>query len=149
MTLVPIYNRILIPNGRMFILTEQYKAITGQQPEVGERLILLASKSQEGWQELKEEKFFPIGVNGAIQEVNANGYCIIKTADRVSLESIDDKGMFHAEINISRLMESEELSPEIETPRVERMKSKLYEFLSTVQWGVMAKSYIQGMNTIG
>jgi ATP-dependent Lon protease len=149
MTLVPIYNRILIPNGRIYIQSEQYRTITGQQPEVGERVILLSCREADGWQDLKLENFFPIGLNGAILEVSNNGYCVVKTADRVLLESIDDKGMFHAELNISRLPESEGLAAEVEKPRVERMKQKLYEFLGTVRWGVMAKSYLQGMETVG
>ncbi len=149
MTLVPIYNRILIPNGRIYIQSEQYRTITGQQPEVGERVILLSCREADGWQDLKMENFFPIGLNGTILEVSGNGYCVVKTADRVLLESIDDKGMFHAELNISRLPESESLTAEIEKPRVDRMKQKLYEFLGTVRWGVMAKSYLQGMETVG
>lgn len=149
MTLVPIYNRILIPNGRIYILNEQYRTITGHIPEVGERVIILVSKESDSWQELNQDSFYPVGVNGTISEVSANGYCIIRTADRVTLQSIDGKGAFHAEINISRLLESETLSEEIEKPRVERMKRKLYEFLGTVQWGVMAKSYIQSLETVG
>lgn len=149
MTLVPIYNRILIPNGRIYILNEQYRTITGHVPEVGERVIILVAKESDSWQELSQDSFYSVGVNGTISEVSANGYCIIRTADRVTLQSIDGKGAFHAEINISRLPESEELSEEIEKPRVERMKRKLYEFLGTVQWGVMAKSYIQSLETVG
>lgn len=41
------------------------------------------------------------------------------------------------------------MDPEIEQPRVNRMKQKLYEFLSTVPWGVMAKSYLKNMESVG
>lgn len=149
MTIVPVYDRIIIPNEKIYIATDYYKQVTGKQPEVGERTILLISREQDSWQELNEEGFYPIGVNGVISEVSGNGFIKVKSGDRVHVEFVGGDTAFHSEISMYRIPDSETLAPEVEAPRVERMKGKLYEFLSSVQWGVMAKSYIQGMETVG
>ena len=149
MTLVPIYNRIIIPNGKVYIISDRYRMVTGQLPQVGERVILLLSREEDSWKELTEEGFYPVGVGGTVTDVSKNGYCIVETSDRVSLDAINGKGAFHAELSISRIPDEEEMDPEIEQPRVNRMKQKLYEFLSTVPWGVMAKSYLKNMESVG
>lgn len=149
MTIVPVYDRIIIPNEKIYIATDYYKQVTGKQPEVGERTILLISREQDSWQELTEEGFYPIGVNGVISEVSGNGFIKVKSGDRIHVEFVGGDTAFHSEISMYRIPDSEALDPEVEKPRVERMKGKLYEFLSSVQWGVMAKSYIQGMETVG
>lgn len=149
MTIVPVFDRIIIPNEKIYIATDYYKQVTGKQPEVGERTILLISRERDSWQELNEEGFYPIGVNGVISEVSGNGFIKVKSGDRVHVEFVGGDTAFHSEISMYRIPDSETLTPEVEKPRVDRMKGKLYEFLSSVQWGVMAKSYIQGMETVG
>lgn len=149
MTIVPVYDRIIIPNEKIYIATDYYKQVTGKQPEVGERTILLISRERDSWQELNEEGFYPIGVNGVISEVSGNGFIKVKSGDRVHVEFVGGDTAFHSEISMYRIPDSESMNPEVEKPRVDRMKGKLYEFLSSVQWGVMAKSYIQNMETVG
>lgn len=149
MTIVPVFDRIIIPNEKIYIATDYYKQVTGKQPEVGERTILLISRERDSWQELNEEGFYPIGVNGVISEVSGNGFIKVKSGDRVHVEFVGGDTAFHSEISMYRIPDSETMDPEVEKPRVDRMKGKLYEFLSSVQWGVMAKSYIQGMETVG
>ncbi|MDO4384244.1 MAG: endopeptidase La [Eubacteriales bacterium] len=149
MTIVPVFDRIIIPNEKIYIATDYYKQVTGKQPEVGERTILLISRERDSWQELNEDGFYPIGVNGVISEVSGNGFIKVKSGDRVHVEFVGGDTAFHSEISMYRIPDSETMDPEVEKPRVDRMKGKLYEFLSSVQWGVMAKSYIQGMETVG
>ena len=68
MTLVPIYNRIIIPNGKVYIISDRYRMVTGQLPQVGERVILLLSREEDSWKELTEEGFYPVGVGGTVTD---------------------------------------------------------------------------------
>ena len=64
-------------------------------------MILLRSRERGHWKELTEEGFYPVGVGGTVTDVSKNGYCIVETSDRVSLDAINGKGAFHAELSIS------------------------------------------------
>ena len=149
MKILPVYNRIVVPHGKVYFPNDYYKKAAGGAPEEGERVVFLFAKESESWQEMTDDSFYPVGVTGVIQEVNPNGYCVIKTADRVNLDAITVKGMFHVELNITRRPDIEDADPEQDAKRLERMKNKLFEFLATVQWGAMARSYIQQMDSIG
>ncbi|MBQ6621993.1 MAG: endopeptidase La [Mogibacterium sp.] len=149
MTIVPVYNRIIVPHSNIYLPNEAYKQMTGQEPAENEKVYFLISRESESWQDMNDESFYPIGVSGVVAEVNPNGYCVVKTADRVNLDSITVRGMFRVELTITRRPEIEDNDPEMDSKRLERMKSKIMEFLSHTQWGAMARSYVNQQNSIG
>ena len=91
MTVLPLYNVMLIPETNLYIQTEAYKNMAGKDPEVQERLILAALKEPKKRSEITEDDIYPIGVSAIITEVNENGYVAIRTKKRADISDITDR----------------------------------------------------------
>lgn len=44
MTVLPVYNRILVPNTTIYLQRELYHMLAGKEPVQGERLLMLVEK---------------------------------------------------------------------------------------------------------
>ena len=44
MTVLPVYNILLVPHSRLYLRTGLYKSISGREPEIGEEVTLLVAK---------------------------------------------------------------------------------------------------------
>lgn len=148
MTIIPIYNLIVMPNSRMFFQIDNFKVLSGSDPRVDEKVVFLIMKESQGWQELTEDSFYPIGVSGKISEVNANGYVTVETADRVNLDSVLVNGPYNIELNLSRRVDTDHINPGEEHERLERIKSDMMDLVSEFQWGSVARNYIVQFQTI-
>ena len=88
MAVVPVYNSILVPESTFVLQTDYYKKMTGKVPNQGEKVTVILCRENLPREELTEDSFYPIGVQGSISEVNQNGYIVIRTGSRVNLNEI-------------------------------------------------------------
>lgn len=149
MTIVPIYNLIVMPNARIYFQIDNFKALSGSDPKAGEKVVFLIMKESLNWADLSEDSFYPVGVSGKISEVNSNGYIVVDTADRVNIDSVIVNGLYHIELNLSRRLDSDRLNSKEESERLSRIKKDLSALVADFQWGMMAKSYIMRFQSIG
>ncbi|MBQ6312088.1 MAG: hypothetical protein IJI30_02225, partial [Lachnospiraceae bacterium] len=68
MTVLPVYNRILVPNTTIYLQRELYHMLAGKEPVQGERLLMLVEKKKQNWDELTNDSFYPIGMTGTISD---------------------------------------------------------------------------------
>ena len=47
MTVLPVYNRILVPNTTIYLQRELYHMLAGKEPVQGERLLMLVEKKKQ------------------------------------------------------------------------------------------------------
>ena len=73
MIILPLYNRQLIPDGRLFFSTEEFRQYTGSFAQ-GDKVVLFQMKEKEKHSSLSEDNYFPIGVSGTLQEISPDGY---------------------------------------------------------------------------
>ena len=59
---------------------------------------------------MTEERFFPIGVTGYVNEVNPGGYVVIRTAGRVNLDIIGINPDHTIDLTVSRRLTEIEIS---------------------------------------
>lgn len=148
MTIVPIYNLIVMPNAKLYLQVDNFRQLSGSEPKVDEKIVFLMLKKRQTWQEMTEDSFYPIGVSGKISEVNDNGYLIIKTENRVNLDSVIVTVQYHVELNLSKRSDSDHIDKAEEAEHLTRIKKELMDLVSEYQWGMMAKSYIMRFGSI-
>ena len=149
MTVLPVYNRILVPHTTMYLQRELYRMLAGKDPVENEKLVMLVEKKKQGWDELTDDSFYPIGMTGTISDVSNGEFIIISSGERINIESVHIVGPYNIELNVSRRAEVEDANEEEELLRLSKMKESLTTFLSHFQWGAMLQNYMSQWDSIG
>ena len=149
MTVLPVYNILLVPHSRLYLRTGLYKSISGREPEIGEKVTLLVAREPAARMELTHESFYPIGLSGVTCEVNDEGYIVIETGSRLDVESVENIGPDRMDVIMSRREDTDELSPEEDRRRAEEVKDALRRFSAQIPWGEAARAYIDQWDTLG
>ena len=123
MTVVPVYNAVVVPDSNIFFAIDAYKKMTGRAPFEGEKVILMMLRADDSREDLEKDSFYPIGVSGVITEVNAGGYLVIRTHGRVHFDEITVYSDHTIELSVSRRPDVEDLDPAYEAERLEKLKN--------------------------
>ena len=149
MTVLPVYNRILVPNTTIYLQRELYHMLAGKEPVQGERLFMLVEKKKQNWDEITNDSFYPIGMTGTISDTGNSEFIVISSGERVNIESVQIVSKYNIQLNVSRRAEIDDVNEEEEMLRLSQMKEKLTSFLAHFQWGPMLQNYMSQWNSIG
>ena len=149
MTVVPVYNVIIVPDSNIFFAIDAYKKMTGRAPFEGEKVILMMLRANDSREDLEKDSFYPIGVSGVITEVNAGGYLVIRTHGRVHFDEITVYSDHTIELSVSRKPDEDDLDPAYEADRLEKLKKVVIEYTSQFQWGTLTRAYAEQWTNIG
>ena len=149
MTVVPVYNVLVVPDSNIFFAIDAYKKMTGRAPFEGEKVIMMMLHADDNREDLKKESFYPIGVSGIITEVNAGGYLVIRTHGRVHFDEITVYSDHTIELSVSRKPDIEDLDPAYEEDRLLKLKNVVIEYTSQFQWGALTQAYAEQWTNIG
>lgn len=151
MTVLPLYNVMLIPETNLYLQTQAFTAMTGKEPENQERLIIAAEKSPKKREEITEDDLYPIGVSGIITEINSdNGYIVIRTKKRADITDVTIFADHTINVTATRREDTpdEEVSPDEERARLDKMKQALVGYFANSQYGNLSRGYIAQFNSI-
>ena len=149
MTVVPVFNVVVVPDSNIFFAIDAYKKMTGRAPFEGEKVILMMLRANDSREDLEKDSFYPIGVSGVITEVNAGGYLVIRTHGRVHFDEITVYSDHTIELSVSRKPDEEDLDPAYEAERLEKLKKLVIEYTSQFQWGSLTRAYADQWSNIG
>ena len=85
MTIVPVYNQVILPDSKIYFQRENLMTLSNEEPKIKEEVIFLVLRENRENEHLSLNDFYPIGVIGTIEETN-NNYVLIKTHDRVKIK---------------------------------------------------------------
>ena len=148
MVVIPIYNLLLVPDANIYLKSDQYRHLARRYAEVNDRVVLLSCKKEEHRKDMTEDSFFPIGVTGFVNEVNPEGYVVIRTTGRVHLDTVGINPDHTIELTISRCEEIEDLDEGVERKHFERLKEDLKENWQGFEWGEQAMGYLNQFHSI-
>ena len=148
MVVIPIYNLLLVPDANIYLKSDQYRHLARRYAEVNDRVVLLSCKKEEHRKDMTEESFFPIGVTGFVNEVNPEGYVVIRTTGRVNLDIIGMNPDHTIDLTVSRCEEIEDLEEGVEQEHFERLKANLKENWQGFEWGEQAMGYLEQFHSI-
>ena len=149
MAVVPVYNMITVPHSHIYLQTNVYQAMTGRVPTENERVTVIVAKKEYGRRELNGDSFYPVGVSGAIREVNDQGYLVIHLGQRVNLDEVyvyPDKTI---ELTVSRRAEIEDLDPQEAEQRLTAVKEALLSLSREFEWGKVFRGFVAAWETLG
>ena len=149
MAVLPVYNMITVPDSRLYFRTDQYQRMTGRAPAAGEKVTVIVAKKELPRTKISGDSFYPIGVSGAIEEINEQGYLVIHLTHRVDLDEVyvyPDKTI---ELTVSRRMDTMDLDEADAARRVTAVKDALLEFSRDQQWGPVLRQFVAVFQTLG
>ena len=149
MAVLPVYNMITVPDSRLYFRTDQYQRMTGRAPAAGEKVTVIVAKKELPRTKISGDSFYPIGVSGAIEEINEQGYLVIHLTHRVDLDEVyvyPDKTI---ELTVSRRMDTMDLDEADAARRVTAVKDALLEFSKDQQWGPVLRQFVAVFQTLG
>ncbi|MBQ1492746.1 MAG: endopeptidase La [Blautia sp.] len=149
MAAFPVYNILAVPDADVYFHVDAYRAATGKVPTEGDRVTLIFQKEETAREDLTGDSFYPIGLMGTITKVNADGYIVIHTRNRVNLEEVV---VFHdhsIDLSITRRPDIEDLNPEEAKERLHALKAKLSGYADKFQWGQVFRAYLSRWESIG
>ena len=149
MTVVPVYNIIIVPDANIYFKTDLYTGSTGKIPEVGERVILIVAKEEEDRRDVTETSFYPIGISGSITEVNPNGYIVVHTKGRLNIEEVSVYSDHSIELSVSKRADIDDIDREKAKERMAALRNSIIDFASGYQFGGMVRGYVSQMRTVG
>ena len=141
MSVMPLYNIIALPGAKLWLQTRIYKELTGKAPVEGERVTLLVQKDEQPRAALDGDSFRPIGVTGAISEVNANGFICVDIQNRVNIEEVAVLRDRSFSMTVSRRADVDDLDPADAARRLTGVKDRILSFARGKQWEGMLRGF--------
>ena len=142
MTIVPVYNIVIIPDSSVYLQTDSYVRMAGKQPEEGEKIFFLILKEDQPKRQVTEDSFYRIGVSATIREVSENGFVAISTHGRVNLDEVHVNANHTIGLTVSRRPETEDLDPKVEREHVDALKARLLQMVTGFQWEAVGRHFI-------
>ena len=150
MAVVPVYNSIIVPDASLVLKNDYYQKITGKNPVVDEKVILVVCKEQVSRDELREDSFYPVGVSGVISEVNAGGYLVIRAGGRVNLDEVTIYQDHSIDLSITKRRDIDDVDWEDADRRLKEVKKALVQFAQEqFENGGGVRGFIARCHTMG
>jgi len=148
MKVLPLFNVLVLPNSNIYFQTQAFRAIAGNNVYQGDDVTLLIMKEQQTREEITEDSFYPIGVEGKIEEISGEGYVIIKTERRVNVDEIAINEQHEIFVETSRREDIKDLNINEARQKLYQIKADLKELLSRFRWGSIMENYIDQYTSI-
>lgn len=149
MTIVPVYNILLVPDTNIYLKTEMYQQLTGRVPFQDEKVTIIVEREPQTREELTAENFYPIGLSGSITQVSPEGYLVIRTRNRVRIDDITVGPDHRIDLYVTRREDVDDLDRADAARRLEDVKNAMRDFAKNLQWGEMAGAYIDSWSSLG
>ena len=145
---IPLYNVLLVPDANVYFKTDQFRYLARRDAQVNDRVVLIPCKKEEKRENLTDESFYPIGVTGFVNEVSPEGYVVVRTTGRVSLDMIGVNPDHSIEITMSRCHEINDLDEEMAARHFAQLKESLKETWKDFEWGKQAMGYLEQFHSM-
>ena len=142
MTIVPVFNTVIVPYTNIYFQTDNYVRMAGKQPEENEKIFFLILKEDQPKRQVTEDSFYKIAVSGTIREVSENGYAVIHTGGRVNLDEIHINANHTIGLTVSRRPDINDLDEQTEKEHVDALKARLLQVVTGFQWEAVGRHFI-------
>ena len=147
MIVVPVYNKMILPYSRMYFRTDEFKSLSGRVA-IGEKVVMLVKKEDIPKEEYKEDSFYPLGVTGNISSIGAEGYVEVSAGERVFIDDISINQDYSIELSIRRNPVTIDISEEIRSNKLDKIRKEMNEYVSNYSWGQNAKAFISQFRSL-
>ncbi len=148
MIIIPVYNKQLISDGKIYFQTDEFKKAGGRAVQ-GEKVVFIQNRYRQDRNEMTEDNYYPIGVSGVLSDISADGYVVITAKNRVNIDefSVDDR--HNIELTIFKRPDSDEPDPAMEEETLDKLKTEVKSLSSRFQYAGFINALIDNMSTVG
>lgn len=148
MKVLPLYNVLVLPDSNIYFQTQAFRAIAGNNVYQGDSVTILVMKEQQSRDQITEKSFYPIGVEGKIEEISGEGYVIIKTENRVDVKEIAINDQHEIFVDTAKRDSIKDMDVNEARQRLLKVKADLKELVSRFRWGSIMESHIDQYTSI-
>ncbi|MBO6047595.1 MAG: endopeptidase La [Erysipelotrichaceae bacterium] len=141
MAVLPIYNMIAVPDANIYFKTDDYRNMTGKNPIMSEKVTLIISRHQKKRNELTSDSFYPIGINGVIDEINKEGYISISLRNRVNIDEVYIYPDGRIDLSLSTRHDIQDLDEEDAERRLNALKRSIINYSQNNQYNEAIRIY--------
>ena len=148
MKVLPLYNVLVLPHSNIFFQTQAFRAMAGNNIYQGDEVTILVLRDQQTREEMTPESFYPIGVEGVVEEISTDGYVVVQTAARVDVHQVlvnENHEIFVETTKRADIMDMDSAEAHM---KLAKIKEGLREMVSRFRFGDMMRTYIDQYSSI-
>lgn len=148
MKVLPLYNVLVLPHSNIFFQTQAFRAMAGNNIYQGDEVTILVLREQQTREEMNAESFYPIGVEGVVEEISTDGYVVVQTAARVDVHQVlvnENHEIFVETTKRADIMDMDSAEAHM---KLAKIKEGLREMVSRFRFGDMMRTYIDQYSSI-
>lgn len=148
MKVLPLYNVLVLPHSNIFFQTQAFRSMAGNNIYQGDEVTILVLREQQTREEMNSESFYPIGVEGVVEEISTDGYVVVQTAARVDVHQVlvnENHEIFVETTKRADIMDMDSAEAHM---KLAKIKEGLREMVSRFRFGDMMRTYIDQYSSI-
>lgn len=148
MKVLPLYNVLVLPHSNIFFQTQAFRAMAGNNIYQGDEVTILVLRDQQTREEMTAESFYPIGVEGVVEEISTDGYVVVQTAARVDVHQVLVNENHEIFVETTKRADIMDMDPSEAHMKLAKIKESLREMVSRFRFGDMMRTYIDQYSSI-
>ena len=148
MKVLPLYNVLVLPHSNIFFQTQAFRAMAGNNIYQGDEVTILVLREQQTREEMNAESFYPIGVEGVVEEISTDGYVVVQTAARVDVHQVLVNENHEIFVETTKRADIMDMDPAEAHMKLAKIKEGLREMVSRFRFGDMMRTYIDQYSSI-
>lgn len=148
MKVLPLYNVLVLPHSNIFFQTQAFRAMAGNNIYQGDEVTILVLRDQQTREEMTAESFYPIGVEGVVEEISTDGYVVVQTAARVDVHQVLVNENHEIFVETTKRADIMDMDPAEAHMKLAKIKESLREMVSRFRFGDMMRTYIDQYSSI-
>ncbi len=148
MTVIPVFDSILVPDVNLYFKKSMFEAAAGHEPAAGEQVVLLPAKTAIDQEGLSEEDFYEIALAGTVADPEVNGYVVVRATRRVNVERLSITPDGHVDVSVTDRPDIGDISSSQQKEHLEKIREAFNEFLSKHEWGNVVKQYMMQWSSV-
>ena len=148
MKVLPLYNVLVLPHSNIFFQTQAFRAMAGNNIYQGDEVTILVLRDQQTREEMTSESFYPIGVEGVVEEISTDGYVVVQTAARVDVHQVLVNENHEIFVETTKRADIMDMDPAEAHMKLAKIKEGLREMVSRFRFGDMMRTCIDQYSSI-
>lgn len=148
MKVLPLYNVLVLPHSNIFFQTQAFRAMAGNNIYQGDEVTILVLREQQTREEMNSESFYPIGVEGVVEEISTDGYVVVQTAARVDVHQVLVNENHEIFVETTKRADFMDMDLAEAHMKLAKIKEGLREMVSRFRFGDMMRTYIDQYSSI-
>lgn len=149
MRVVPVYNMLILPNSTIYFQIDNFRTLAGKTVEEGDKLLLaVLHKNEADTKALHKEEVYPVAVEGTIKEISQDGYAVVATGNRVSIEELSQEEGQPLVLKTNPLYDVEDLNQEEAGRKLNEIKEELKDLVGRFHAGKVMAGMIERHKSI-